>query len=86
MPTYAFRCPACATHFEERRSFARSDEPATCPACGSADASKVLSAPSFFSAGVATKALLDNVSSGRAAAPKPAAVAPHPADCPCCHR
>ena len=78
MPTYAFRCPECATEFEERRSFSRSDLPAFCPACGGVNTTKVLSAVAFFSPGSAAKTMLE---------PKPAADARsigHGSGCPCC--
>ncbi|MFM9138542.1 MAG: FmdB family zinc ribbon protein [Actinomycetota bacterium] len=31
MPTYEFRCKTCDSVFEERRSMAQANEPATCP-------------------------------------------------------
>ena len=31
MPIYDFKCPTCDERFEERRSFAEYDNPATCP-------------------------------------------------------
>ena len=46
MPTYDFRCPGCETTFEERRSFARADDPAVCPCCGDDHATKVSGSPS----------------------------------------
>jgi putative FmdB family regulatory protein len=78
MPTYDFRCPTCATLFEERRSFARADEPAVCPSCGSDRAAKVISVAEFYSPGSAAKSLLDPGSRQKATA------APHAAGCPCC--
>ena len=79
MPTYDFHCPSCESSFEERRSFARSDEPATCPTCGDAHAAKVISTVSFYSPGSAAKALLDPGSRQKASA-----AAPHATGCPCC--
>jgi putative FmdB family regulatory protein len=32
MPLYDYRCRTCGTVYEERRSMAAADEPATCPA------------------------------------------------------
>ena len=81
MPTYDFRCPACAATFEEKRSFARADEPAVCPQCGDTHAAKTISSVQFFSPGSAAKALLDPGSRQKATAPAPAA---HAAGCPCC--
>jgi putative FmdB family regulatory protein len=78
MPTYDFRCPSCETNFEERRSFARADDPAVCPCCGDDHASKVIGVAEFFSPGSAAKALLDPGSRQKATG------APHPASCPCC--
>jgi len=31
MPLYSFVCTVCGVHFDERRSFADADDPATCP-------------------------------------------------------
>ena len=59
MPTYDFHCPACAATFEEKRSFARADEPAVCPQCGDTHAAKTISSVQFFSPGSAAKALLE---------------------------
>ena len=78
MPTYDFRCPSCATLFEERRSFARADDPAVCPSCGSERAAKVISVADFYSPGSAAKSLLDPGSRKKATA------APHASGCPCC--
>lgn len=77
MPVYEFRCPVCTTVFEEKRSFARADDPTRCPACGSDRAAKVFAAAMVFSPGSAAKAMLE---------PKPARNAPasHAAGCPCC--
>lgn len=79
MPTYAFRCPDCATTFEERRTFARSDDPVTCPTCGGGAAAKRMGTPMVFRKGVAARALLE--APGRA--PLPVASS-HAGDCPCC--
>lgn len=78
MPVYLFRCPACGADFEEKRSFARSDDPAACPACGGSEATKVFSSAMFFSPGSAAKAMLEPK-----AATKKVPVA-HGAGCPCC--
>jgi putative FmdB family regulatory protein len=78
MPTYDFRCPACEMTFEERRSFARADDPAVCPCCGDDHASKVIAAAAFYSPGSAARALLDPGARQKATA------VPHPAACPCC--
>ena len=81
MPRYQFRCPGCGGEFEEKRSFARSDDPAPCPGCGT-EAAKVFGTTMFYAPGSAAKALLE---------PKPAATRrlpvaqlEHGADCPCC--
>jgi putative FmdB family regulatory protein len=79
MPTYDFRCPTCATTFEEKRSFARADDPATCPTCGGDRAAKVIGLAEFYSPGAAAKSLLDPGSRRKASAP-----AAHAAGCPCC--
>jgi putative FmdB family regulatory protein len=42
MPRYGFICRACGRHFDERRSFARSDDPATCPSCGGEETREAL--------------------------------------------
>ena len=80
MPTYAFRCPDCTTTFDERRSFARSDDPTTCPSCGAQSATKVLGTPMVFRKGVAARALLE--SPGTPALARP--TADHGSGCPCC--
>ncbi|MGH3647108.1 MAG: FmdB family zinc ribbon protein [Micromonosporaceae bacterium] len=41
MPTYAYRCRACAQTFELRRTMSESSDPATCPE-GHADTVKLL--------------------------------------------
>ncbi len=78
MPTYDFRCPGCATTFEERRSFAHADDPAICPCCGGDHATKVIAVAEFYSPGSAAKSLLDPGARQKASA------APHAAGCPCC--
>lgn len=80
MPTYAFRCPDCGGTFDERRAFAHSDDPVTCPACGGGQAIKQFGTPMVLRKGVAAKALLE--SPGR----RPVSTAPsaHGGDCPCC--
>lgn len=80
MPTYDFRCPSCATTFEEKRSFARADDPAICPECGGDCAVKVIGLAEFYSPGSAAKALLDPASRQRGTS----APASHAAGCPCC--
>jgi len=42
MPTYEYRCLTCSTVFEQRRSMADSDAPASCPS-GHADTKRLLS-------------------------------------------
>ena len=42
MPIYEYECPHCHQHFEK---LVRSDTVVTCPACGSADVEKCVSAP-----------------------------------------
>ena len=78
MPTYDFRCQNCDSTFEERRSFARADDPAVCPCCGDDHATKVIAVAEFFSPGSAAKAMLDP------GARQKATGTPHPASCPCC--
>ena len=79
MPRYQFACPSCEATFEEKRSFARSDDPATCPACDAITTEKVIGTAMFYAPGSAAKALLD---------PKPASravpTAAHAGGCPCC--
>ena len=78
MPTYDFRCPTCEATFEERRSFARADDPAVCPGSGDDHAAHVIAVAQFFSPGSAAKSLLDP------GARQNATAAPHAAGCPCC--
>ncbi len=80
MPTYAFHCPDCGGRFDERRTFARSDEPVSCPTCGGGRAAKQFGTPMVFRKGAAAKALLE--APGRS----PVATAPsaHASGCPCC--
>ena len=80
MPTYAFRCPDCGGSFDERRTFARSDDPVTCPACGGNGAVRQLGTPMVFRKGVAARALLEAAGRAPVAAPPTA----HASDCPCC--
>jgi putative FmdB family regulatory protein len=82
MPTYAFRCPDCATAFDERRSFARADDPATCPSCGGTGATKQFGTPMVFRKGVAARALLE-ASPAPTVRTAPAGGA-HASGCPCC--
>jgi putative FmdB family regulatory protein len=81
MPTYDFQCPSCSDTFEEKRSFARADEPAICPSCGNDHAAKIISTVSFYSPGSAAKSLLDPGARQKATAPAPA---DHAMGCPCC--
>ncbi|HRA48954.1 MAG TPA: zinc ribbon domain-containing protein [Thermomicrobiales bacterium] len=81
MPTYAFACPNCATEFDEKRSFAHADDPATCPICGDSHTTKVISTIAFYSPGSAAKALLDPGARKTASAPAPST---HASGCPCC--
>ncbi|HEV2527229.1 MAG TPA: zinc ribbon domain-containing protein [Thermomicrobiales bacterium] len=80
MPTYAFRCPDCATTFEERRGFAHADDPATCPSCGGIGATKQMGTPMVFRKGVAARALLESPG----APPLPRASTDRGSGCPCC--
>ena len=78
MPLYKFRCPDCATLFEEKRSFARSDDPALCPTCGGRQTAKVFASAMFYTPGMAARGMLE---------PKTAfknVPAGHSAGCPCC--
>jgi putative FmdB family regulatory protein len=77
MPVYQYRCPSCDGEYEEKRSFARSDEPSICPGCG-ATAVKVFSAATFYAPGSAAKAMLEPK------APTRRVPVAHGADCPCC--
>lgn len=51
MPTYEYQCQKCATVYEERRTFARADEPSHCPACRSSRVRRLLSTFIAFSPG-----------------------------------
>lgn len=42
MPIYEYRCDTCGMLFDQLRTMAASDT-ATCPACGSADARRLVS-------------------------------------------
>lgn len=78
MPRYQFACPSCGTTFEEKRSFSRSDDPATCPSCATLSTEKVIGVAMFYAPGSAAKALLD---------PKPTSTGvpmAHASGCPCC--
>ena len=79
MPRYQFACPSCETTFEEKRGFARSDDPATCPSCAAVTSEKVIGVAMFYAPGSAAKTLLDPKPSSRSTAP-----APHAGGCPCC--
>ena len=50
MPTYEFRCATCETVFEDRRSMAAADDPATCPD-GHVGAKRLLSVFAAISGG-----------------------------------
>ena len=80
MPRYQFSCPGCGGEFEEKRPFARSDDPAPCPGCGT-EATKVFGTAMFYAPGSAAKALLEPKSPAKRAS---AATKGHDADCPCC--
>ncbi len=82
MPTYAFRCPDCTSTFDERRTFAHSDDPVTCPSCGGGQAIKQFGTPMVFRKGMAAKALLE--APGRAPVATASAPAAHASGCPCC--
>jgi putative FmdB family regulatory protein len=43
MPTYEYLCQKCSAVYEERRTFARADEPSRCPECGSPRVQRQLS-------------------------------------------
>lgn len=79
MPTYAFRCPDCATDFEERRPFSRATETATCPSCAT-EGERVFATVLFFSPGTAGRTLLDQ----EPARPSTKTSGTHAAGCPCC--
>jgi len=79
MPRYQFACSACETTFEEKRSFARSDDPAICPSCAGETTEKVIGAAMFYAPGSAARALLDPKPASRAVA-----TAAHAGGCPCC--
>ena len=81
MPQYQFRCPGCGGEFEEKRPFARSNDPAPCPGCGT-EATKVFGTAMFYAPGTAAKALLEPkpASAKRTPVAQPA----HGAECPCC--
>lgn len=84
MPTYQYRCPSCDAEWDEKRSFARADEPTDCPGCGARETEKVIGCALFYAPGSAARALL--------ALGAPTTVSPrtatrptdHGVDCPCC--
>lgn len=90
MPTYDYACPHCGG-FDALRPLARRDEPAACPACGTASP-RVLAAPARLACldGRTRHALETNERSanqprssgeyadGRSGRPR------HPAGCGCC--
>jgi putative FmdB family regulatory protein len=82
VPLYAFRCPDCATAFDERRPFARADDPATCPGCGGTGASKQFGSPMVFQRGAAGRAIL--AEAGTRAARAATTSSGHAGGCPCC--
>lgn len=43
MPTYEFFCNDCQRVFNERRTFAKADDPATCPRCQQGSTRRLLS-------------------------------------------
>ncbi|MFQ6057503.1 MAG: zinc ribbon domain-containing protein [Anaerolineae bacterium] len=49
MPIYEYRCQACQTRFELRRSFSQADDPATCPHCHSGEVQRLISSFVAFS-------------------------------------
>lgn len=51
MPTYEYLCQACSTVYEERRTFARADDPSRCPECDSPRVRRLLSTFYAFSPG-----------------------------------
>ena len=73
MPKYEYACPTCEADFEIKRSFADSDKPALCPACGKAAARKLT--------------LFGYVKGGATSKPpplQPDKPKAHAAGCPCC--
>lgn len=51
MPIYEYRCMACRTKFEARRSFSQADDPFPCPECGSTETRRLISTFIAFSSG-----------------------------------
>jgi len=51
MPTYEYICQACLAHYEERRTFAKADEPSACPECASPRVQRMVSTFYAFSPG-----------------------------------
>lgn len=82
MPTYAFHCPDCSGKFDERRTFAQSDDPVTCPTCGGGQAVKQFGTPMVLRKGMAARALLE--APGRASPVTATAPVAHAGGCPCC--
>lgn len=79
VPRYQFRCRSCSTEFEEKRSFAQSDDPAPCPSCDDPRSAKVFAAATFYTPGMAAKRLLEPNPAREGVAP-----AGHGASCACC--
>lgn len=78
MPRYEFECPDCEIRFEEKRTFARADDPAICPLCHGSRATKTLNAAPFYTRGAAAQVLLE---------PRPVTKnvpMAHGSGCPCC--
>lgn len=48
MPLYAYRCQACQTHFEIRKSMNDVDTATECPKCQSLETKRVISAVPVF--------------------------------------
>jgi len=48
MPWYDFRCNECYQQFEEKRSFARASDSATCPSCYSRSTQKLLASANII--------------------------------------
>lgn len=43
MPIYEYECPGCGEKFELFRPISRCEEDAECPACGAANAARIIS-------------------------------------------
>ena len=50
MPLYAFHCTDCGEEFEQMRRFSEADLTPDCPACGSGNSRKLISAAVSISA------------------------------------